>query len=297
MFGTESRHGQVDVGGRRPIGAIDIDFARWEPAFGGQCLHEVCKRRRLAEIIIDIGQVTADHGACNRQPHPVAASDAHDLDVFAPGRHLATAISSIGMLFNCEHELLERAQRGMADADRGIVAEGDIALLAVRKEHLEILGYWPGEHIDANVALRIQRVDIGAQPSLRTFNGNILDRNSFSSDLGCCAARQIDIDRAYDLPAAKLCNRAPAPQKGLVDVVVQDVAEAATVFTTESARERLGESVADRIRMAQALSLDDLCRLIGGFDRGNDEAVHSSQPFGTRPVGPKQSVYVSDRGL
>jgi hypothetical protein len=78
-------------------------------------------------------------------------------------------------------------------------------------------------------------------------------------------------------------------------IVMQDGAKAAPVFVTESTRERLGECITDRIRVAQTLPLDNLDRFIGRQQRRNDEMIHLASPQDAACAGAWSPVVNRDR--
>jgi hypothetical protein len=55
---------------------------------------------------------------------------------------------------------------------------------------------------------------------------------------------------------------------------MENLAEASTIFAAERSRERLDESIADRVGMAQAFALDELYGVIAALERRYNEAMH-----------------------
>src|SRR5271165_661877 len=101
-------------------------------------------------------------------------------------------------------------------------------------------------------------MQVGVQPSARTFSGDIGYRENFAAEFRNRSSSKVDVDGGDDSSIAKCCRGTSAGQKRLVNVVMQNIAESLPVFPTEISRKRLGKCVTDCIRMAQALALDDL---------------------------------------
>ena len=57
-------------------------------------------------------------------------------------------------------------------------------------------------------------------------------------------------------------------QQRLVDVVMKDVPEPSSIFATEVARQSLGQSVTDRVRMTETLALDHLDDIVALLELG-----------------------------
>ncbi|HVZ20724.1 MAG TPA: hypothetical protein VG871_06660 [Vicinamibacterales bacterium] len=103
---------------------------------------------------------------------------------------------------------------------------------------------------------------------------DVVHRNGHSAVLERDAARQIDLDGLVNLPAAERRAGPAADQQNLVDVVVQNPAESFEMVSAETDRHCFGDPVADRVRMAEALALDDFDFLRSGrepFTRADDE--------------------------
>ena len=132
--------------------------------------------------------------------------------------------------------------------------------------------------MDADMLQGIQSMQVGTQPSARAFNGDVLERDTLGSNLGNGSACQVDIDRSDDISTAKCRGGTTAAQKRLVHVVVQNVVKPVSVFTTERAREFLGQGIADRIGMADAFAFDKLHGVIGSLKCGYDNVAQRSQP-------------------
>ena len=72
------------------------------------------------------------------------------------------------------------------------------------------------------------------------------------------ATGQKKIHRLQNLAASKGGERATANQQRLVDVVVLNRSEVVQVVARQRAAQFLAEEIADRIRMAEPLALEDL---------------------------------------
>jgi hypothetical protein len=66
------------------------------------------------------------------------------------------------------------------------------------------------ERIDADFIVCIQSVEISFQPSPRTLNGNVLDRQDLISNFGYYAPGEMDLDRRRHSTAAKSGDRLAA---------------------------------------------------------------------------------------
>ena len=75
------------------------------------------------------------------------------------------------------------------------------------------------------------------------------------------------MDRGKDRPAAEGRRRATAAQQRLVYVVVENSAKPIAIFAAQGPRKRFGHRIANSIGVTQALSLDDLYRLVNELQR------------------------------
>ena len=116
--------------------------------------------------------------------------------------------------------------------------------------------------------LRIQCMQVGAEPCSRAVGSDLADWNDFGPDPADGPSGQIDVDRPSHGAAAKSWCSGASAKKGLVDVVMQDRAEPLPILATEAARERLCNGVANRVGMTQAFALDGLNGVIDDFERG-----------------------------
>jgi hypothetical protein len=136
----------------------------------------------------------------------------------------------------------------------------------------------PHQGMNPDVALGIERVEIGAQPCEARLLGDRGDRNHGAIDLVGRAAGQEDLERGSHLAAANTWRARAGGQQHLVHVVVQD---SPTVFVIDAGQadgEGLRQRVTDRIRMAASLALDHLDLVRVGMCAG--ESAHDDGSLG-----------------
>jgi hypothetical protein len=115
-------------------------------------------------------------------------------------------------------------------------------------------------------------MQIAAQPRARCFDGEVFNRNGFAGNLHYRATCQIDADRGNNAAAAEGWICPATTQQGLVDVVVQNVPEVPAIFLAESPRQVLSKRIANRVRMSETFTFDDLdAVLIDGSDWIEDQ--------------------------
>jgi hypothetical protein len=60
---------------------------------------------------------------------------------------------------------------------------------------------------------------------------------------------------------------------------MEDLTEPPSILIAQTARERFGEGIADRVGVTQAFAFDELDRVIGAFQRRQNETIHSAGPW------------------
>ena len=85
-----------------------------------------------------------------------------------------------------------------------------------------------------------------------------IDRNDLAMPAASRATREVDLDRRGHLARTECRSRRTAAQQDLVDVVMEDGAEAFEVVPAELDADPLGDRIAERVGMPSALALDDL---------------------------------------
>ncbi len=103
-----------------------------------------------------------------------------------------------------------------------------------------------------------QRPKVSYQPPLRRVLGQLVDRGFAALAMKRRAPGEKDPHRLVDGAPPKAGTRAARCEQRLVDVVMQDPAAMLEVEAREREGELLGQGVADRVRMAEPLALDDL---------------------------------------
>jgi hypothetical protein len=79
----------------------------------------------LARIYVgpEIGQVTADEGAANREAHPVVVAHAHNLDIFSRFAVGDLKLPTVQRALNSENDPFKIGERRKPSAARGIINE------------------------------------------------------------------------------------------------------------------------------------------------------------------------------
>lgn len=88
----------------------------------------------------------------------------------------------------------------------------------------------------------VERMEVLSQPISGAPDGDFSDRQAIATDLGYGASGEIDVNRRINLAAAEGWRGSARGKQGLVDVVVEDLAEAGQVFSTQRARQGFGEA-------------------------------------------------------
>ena len=101
-------------------------------------------------------------------------------------------------------------------------------------------------------------MQVAPQPSTDSCLGDLCHRHLFAQNARRRAAGQKKVHRLQNLAASEGRERASADQQRLVDVVVQYGSEVVQVVARQGAAQLLAEEIADRIRMAEPFTLDDL---------------------------------------
>src|SRR5581483_11259940 len=153
-FGGGAGDGEIDPSGGGCVGGIEADLAFRKALFVGKVYHELFDGGLLGQIVLDVLEVAANHGAGDGDAYPVVTAQAHDLDILAPGWMRSPAVSAIDASFGLEHQMFEWAQRSMTDADRGVVGKRDILGARARKQLLQVLRSRSHDGVEADVALR-----------------------------------------------------------------------------------------------------------------------------------------------
>ena len=99
---------------------------------------------------------------------------------------------------------------------------------------------------------------MSAEPLVARVDGDLLEGHRDAIELRRRPTGEVDVDGIVHLAAAESRARPTTNQQCLVDVVMLDDAEALEVEGRERDAEGLGESVTDRIGVAETLSLDQL---------------------------------------
>ena len=180
-------------------------------------------------------KMTPDHGAGDGDVDFVTVADAHDFHVLAPGGVVPAPVSSVDRFLDGENEVLQWTQGGIADTDRRVVGERRPTGLAVREQRLQVLRAGIYQYMQADMSVRVQRMQIGAEPFVRALHGDFGDREDLTAHFRNRAPGQIDIDGGEDGAAAERRGSAPADQQRLIDVVMKNLAEVAPVLTTKIA--------------------------------------------------------------
>jgi hypothetical protein len=92
--------------------------------------------------------------------------------------------------------------------------------------------------------------------------------------LGHRAAGQIDIDGNSYGATAEVGRGAPAAQKGLVYIVMENIAKAVSILATKITRQRFGKSVANRVWMAKTLAFDNLDGIVSSWECRYRQKLH-----------------------
>ena len=204
-----------------------------------------------------------------------------------------------------EHAALEIRERREAGPARGVVGEWRRA--AATEERDQVARTLPHARRDAKVPVGVERRNVRAEPLAARLDGDLVDRNGLAAVVLRRTTREDDLDRLQDLAAAERGPRGAAAEQHLVDVVVEDRAEAPQVFAAQPHAEVLGDRVADRVGMAETLALDDLDLVRRGrerFLRADDELHryvagaesrmprHSCQSASSTTVAPKIEIRI-----
>src|SRR6516164_3535668 len=100
-------------------------------------------------------------------------------------------------------------------------------------------------------------MEVSLQPGPGAPDGNVLDRNRLLSNSRDCTPGE-ENPNGFCHPAAAKAWRGPASaQQRLVDIVMHHMAEPVPVLMAKIARQGLGKSIADRVGMTGAFTLDD----------------------------------------
>ena len=251
------------------VGGIHMNPAFIEAAVGGQILNLVPDRRRLGQIVIEIGKMPTDHRAGDRQGNRGVAADAHHLDVLAPGGMVRCPRAAVQERLGSENEKLQRGHRRITDTERRIVGQRRLQPAPGRAPEQLSQGARarPQEVVQSNVAVGIEGVQVLAQPGPRSFDRDLVQRDRcLSHDLGRPAGK-VDLDRRHDLAAAEAGRGTAAAQQRLVNIVMKDLAKAVEVIPAQISGQCLGKGVAYRIGMAYSLALDDFDELAVHWQR------------------------------
>ena len=104
----------------------------------------------------------------------------------------------------------------------------------------------------------VERMEVLGEPSMGSLERKLGDGHLDALERRDRPARKEDLDRLDHLAAAECRSRRTAAEQNLVHVVMQDEAKALAMEAAEGHAERLGQGIADAVRMAQPLALDDL---------------------------------------
>jgi hypothetical protein len=111
---------------------------------------------------------------------------------------------------------------------------------------------------DPHVTFGIRRMEVLGEPGMDSLERKLRNGHLDALERRYRPARKEDLDRLDHLAAAECWSRRTAAEQDLVQVVMQDEAEALAMQTAEGDAERLGQGIADTVRMAQPLALHDL---------------------------------------
>ena len=107
--------------------------------------------------------MSSDHGARDCDLDGAAPPNSHHLDIFAPGRMIAVAISAINVPFDGEHQTLKGAHRRIAHAYRGIIGKRDFTT-TTGEQSFQVLRARLNEFVNNHIILCVQCVQVRAKP-------------------------------------------------------------------------------------------------------------------------------------
>ena len=183
-----------------------------------------------------------------------------------------------------QDQLLGRAQRRVARGATAVVRGDGRRVLVVDGAQLLRAG---GEHDPGEQVMRGTdpgQVPLGPVHDRRA--GHVLDRQHVTTDHGGRAVADDQLHRLGDAARPEALGTPAGDQERLVDVVVRDGAELVQVHAVEVDGDGLDDRVADRVRMAEPLALDDL--LAASRDRCVRERLdheHGFIPSGLHALG------------
>jgi hypothetical protein len=138
-------------------------------------IHNLFNCGLLRQIIVYIREMTPYHRTCHGEIDRVAASNAHDLDIFTPGQVVILTVRGAYAYFSSKDQTFQGTQRSVPDAERRVIGEQNASFMATRKQRLQVMRTRMDQFVDLHVKLCVQRVQVAAQPRAGTLDRNLLD--------------------------------------------------------------------------------------------------------------------------
>jgi hypothetical protein len=127
--------------------------------------------------------------------------------------------------------------------------------------------------VQLDVPVRVEGREVVTQPGSAGFLNAIFDWQGDTLEVAGRSSGKKDLDRPYHPPAAEVRLIPPAQEERLVDVMVQNDAEALTVEPAQGEARGFSERVANAVRMPGPLALDDLHCCRGNRQDPNAQAL------------------------
>jgi hypothetical protein len=140
--------------------------------------------------------------------------------------------------------------------------------MAARKQVPQVLGAGFNQDIELYIALCVQRMQICAQPRPRSLDRDLPEIDAVAVGVGRRPPSHINPDGAQHAPTAERRVSTTTAEKRLVDIVVKDLSEPLPVSSAKIARQVLCERIADGVRMAETLALNELDIAFGAVEAG-----------------------------
>jgi hypothetical protein len=201
---------------------------------------------------------------------------AHHLDVLSE-RGVVGGELAVEPALGVQDDLLRLGQRGVADAEGGVVRHRE--LLALVAEHLlEVAGALAEFDVDDHV-----RPELDLREVFREVIAGRPERDGLRRDLRSPvalgrAAGDEEVDWLDDFATPEGGRGRPRDQLRLVRVVVEYLPHPVDVLACERLRNRLRDAVADGVRMTETLPLDDLDLLV--LHRAADHRLDANVALG-----------------
>src|SRR3990170_3697434 len=274
--GDREVHAAQTAAGR--IQRVDVQVDLTELLLALDTVHHGVVQGGLA---LEVGGLAVDeavyHGHRDGDMQFAALAVAHDFDVLAGLRGVLLKGAGVQQPLDLKDRLLGRRQRRVPYRGRGVVRGGGLTGEDVHEFGRAGLDL----HVVDDVLLGIDEAQVVANPGLRGARRDVTHGHLFAVPDGRGAVAEDQAHGIGDPAAAQPDLGIARYEKCLVDVVVEDPAEAILVFLAEGDGHALHDGVTDRIRMPHALALDDLDLMLGNgrsVQYLNGDVAHSHPP-------------------